>query len=76
MFPLLTNGVIDTSGWCCWYQWQFAPGIVDTGGNFTTGINNTSGTGGHNLPPVLLILVVHFDLQISRRIFEKKLKWP
>jgi hypothetical protein len=34
---------------------KFAAGIVDIGGKFATGNNNTSGTGGiiyHNLPPV------------------------
>ncbi len=31
---------------CRWYRWQFAAGIVDTGGKFATGINNTSKTGG------------------------------
>ncbi len=36
-----------------WYRWQFATGVVDTGGKFVdtggkfaTGINNTSETGG------------------------------
>ena len=43
--------------WRRWYRWQFATGvvdtggkfaagIVDTGGKFATGINNTSETGG------------------------------
>jgi hypothetical protein len=36
--------------------WQFAAGVVDTGGN---------------LPLVLLTPVVHLDLAISPRIFEK-----
>ncbi len=35
---------------CRWYRWQFATGvaagIVDTSGKFSTGINNTSETGG------------------------------
>ncbi len=42
---------------CRWYRWQFATGVVDTGGKFATGIidtggkfatgiNNTSKTGG------------------------------
>jgi hypothetical protein len=55
---------------------KFSAGIVDTGGKFATGVNNT------NLPPVLLILlanlppvsltrVVHLDLRISPRNFEK-----
>jgi hypothetical protein len=46
----------------------FADGIIDTGGKFATSINNTSKTGGKNLS---LIPVVHLDLQISLRIFEK-----
>jgi hypothetical protein len=54
----------------------FATGVIDTCGKFATSINNTSETGGKicrqvslipvaNLPPVLLIPVVHLDLQIS-----------
>jgi hypothetical protein len=35
---------------------KFAAGVVNTGGN---------------LPPMLLIPVVHLDLRISPRIFEK-----
>ncbi len=31
---------------CRWYRRQFATGVVDTGGKFVTGINNTSKTGG------------------------------
>ncbi len=31
---------------CCWYWWQFARGVIDTGGKFVTGINNISGTCG------------------------------
>ncbi len=31
---------------CCWYRWQIATGVVDTGGKFATCINNTSETGG------------------------------
>ncbi len=31
---------------CRWYRWQIATGVVDTGGKFTTGIKNTSETGG------------------------------
>jgi hypothetical protein len=54
---------------------KFAAGVVDTGGN------NTRGTGGKicrqsltpvaNLPPVSLTPVVHLELRISPRIFEK-----
>ena len=29
-----------------WHRWQFATGVVDTGGKFATGINNTSEIGG------------------------------
>jgi hypothetical protein len=52
---------------------------------FATGINNTSKTGGKiaagvvpvaNLPQVLLIPVVHLDLRISPRIFEKICNGP
>ncbi len=96
---------------CCWYRWQFArgvhdtggkfsAGIVDTGGKFATGVINTSGTGGkiccrcrwyrwqiccwcrwyrrqfchwwHNTGgKSALTPVVHLDLEISPRIFEK-----
>jgi hypothetical protein len=35
----------------------FAGGVNDTGGKFAIGINNTSGPGGKNLPPVSLTLV-------------------
>ncbi len=31
---------------CRWHRSKFAAGIVDTGGKFATGINNTSETGG------------------------------
>jgi hypothetical protein len=54
---------------------------------FTTGINNTSGTGGKTLPPVLLIPVanlppmlltpvVNFHLRKSPRNFEKNRNDP
>ncbi len=32
--------------WCRWYRRQIATGLVDSGGKFATGINNTSETGG------------------------------
>jgi hypothetical protein len=48
----------------------FTTGVIDTGGKFATGINNTCKTGG-KFAPVLLIPVVHLDLQISLRSFEK-----
>jgi hypothetical protein len=67
----------------------FATGVNDTGGKFAAGIivNNTRGTGGKilppvslillaNLPPVSLIPVMHLDLRISPRIFEKILNDP
>jgi hypothetical protein len=46
---------------------QFAAGVIDTGGKFAAGVFDTGG----NLPPVSLTPVVHFDLRISPRIFEK-----
>ncbi len=50
-----------------------ATGVVDIGGKFAPGINNTSGTMVTNLPPVSLILVVHLDLRIFPGIFGKKI---
>ncbi len=55
----------------------FATGVVDTGGKFAAGINDTSGIGG-KLPPVSLTSVanfprVHLGLQISRK-FSTKIK--
>ncbi len=41
---------------------KFAAGVVDSGGNFYAGAT---------LPPVSLIPVVHLNLRISPRIFEK-----
>jgi hypothetical protein len=41
--------------------------VVDTGGKFATGVNDTGG----NLPPVSVTPVVHLDLRISPRIFKK-----
>ncbi len=43
---------------------KFAPGVVDTGGNFAAGVVDTGGK-------LSLIPVVHLDLRISPRIFEK-----
>jgi hypothetical protein len=43
------------------------PVSFDTAGKFATGVVDTGG----NLPPVSLTPVVHLDLQISPRIFEK-----
>ncbi len=42
----------------------------NTGGKFATGTGDTSGPVA-NLSPVSSIPVVHLDLRISRRIFEK-----
>ena len=46
---------------------KFAAGVVVTGGNLPP----VSLTPVANLPPVSLTPVVHLDLQISPRIFEK-----
>jgi hypothetical protein len=54
------------------YRWQFATGVVDTGGKFAIGVDDTGG----NLPPVSLIPVEHLHLRISPRIFKKILKDP
>ncbi len=64
------TGVVDTGG-------KFAAGVVDTGGNLLFVVVDTGvvDTGG-NLPPVSLTPVVHLDLRISPRIFEKNLNDP
>ncbi len=46
---------------------KFAAGVVDTGGKFAAGVVDTGG----NLPMMSLTPVVHLDLRISPRIFEK-----
>jgi hypothetical protein len=46
---------------------KFAAGVVDTCGKFAAGVVDTGG----NLPPV-----VHLDLRISPRIFEKIRNYP
>ncbi len=46
---------------------KFAAGVVDTGGKFAAGVVDTGG----NLTPVSLTPVVHLDLRISPRMFEK-----
>jgi hypothetical protein len=51
---------------------KFAAGVVDTGGKFAAGVVNTGG----NLPPVSLTPVVHLDLRISPRSFEKSRNDP
>jgi hypothetical protein len=60
LFPLFATGVNDTRG-------KFAAGVVDTGGKFAAGVVDTGG----NLPPV-----VHLELRISPRIFEKNPNYP
>jgi hypothetical protein len=52
--------VVDTCG-------KFAACVIDTGGNLPPVLL----TPVANLPPVSLTLVVHLDLRISPRIFEK-----
>jgi hypothetical protein len=54
-------GVIDTSG-------KFSAGVIDTGGNFAAGVVYTSGKFATS---VVDTGVVHLDLRISPRIFEK-----
>jgi hypothetical protein len=55
-------------------QWElvaiFTAGVVDTGGKFAAGVVDTGG----NLPPVSTTPVVHLDLRISPRSFEKNSK--
>ncbi len=46
---------------------KFAAGVVDTGCKFAAGVVDTGG----NLPPVSLTPVVHLELRIYPRIFEK-----
>ncbi len=57
---------------------KFAAGIVDTGGKFAAGVVDTGGnlpqvslTTVANCPPVSTTPVLHLDLQISPRIFDK-----
>ncbi len=52
---------------------KFAAGVVDTGGKFAAAVIDIGGNFPPvaNLPPVSLIPVVHLDLRISPRIFEK-----
>ncbi len=60
LVAIFAAGVTDTGG-------KFAAGVVDTGGN----LSPVSLTTVANLPPVSLTPVVHLDLRISPRIFEK-----
>jgi hypothetical protein len=62
LFPLFATGVNDTGG-----KIAASAGVVDTGGKFAAGVVDTGG----NLPPVSLTSVVHLDLRIYPRIFEK-----
>ncbi len=55
---------------CRWYRRQIAAGVVDTGGKFSTGINNTRETGG-KICRRCRWRVANLDLRISPRIFEK-----
>jgi hypothetical protein len=58
LFPLFATGG------------KFTAGVVDTGGNLPP-LLTTPAVPVVNLPPISLILVVHLDLRISKRIFEK-----
>ncbi len=51
--------------WCRWHWWQICHWY-----------QQHQGYWWQNLLPLSLILVVHLDLWISPRIFEKKWKWP
>jgi hypothetical protein len=56
----------------------FAFSVIDTGGKFSAGVNDTSGKLAPvaNLPPVSLIPVVHLRLRIFPRILKKIRKGP
>ncbi len=68
---------------CCWHICgKFVAavlvdtGVLDTGGKFATGVNDTGGQWKSpercdQWPPVSMTPVVHLDLRISPRIFEK-----
>jgi hypothetical protein len=74
LFPLFATGVVDTvslpqvSTTLAKLVAKFSAGFVDTGGKFAAGVVVTPAA---ILPPVSLIPVVHLDLLISPRIFEK-----
>jgi hypothetical protein len=57
LFPFFASGVVDIVD-------KFTDGVVDTGGNLPL-------VSVLMLVLVLLIPLVHLDLQISRRIFGK-----
>jgi hypothetical protein len=67
--PLGSRGnIYFFSGVCSLLLFQlFATGVNDTGGKFAAGVVDTGG----NLPLVSTTPVVHLDLPISPRIFEK-----
>ncbi len=86
MYPLFATGVIDTavanlppvSTTLAKLVEKFAAGVADTGGKFAAGVVVTGSNFAAsvvdtvaNLPPVSLILVVHLDLRLFPRIFEK-----
>jgi hypothetical protein len=89
LFPLFTTGVVDTGGNLpppsttqAELVAKFATGLVDTSGKFAAGVINTSGNfatsvidTGEKFAPVSLTPVVHLDLRISPRIFEKILNF-
>ncbi len=54
--------------WCVTMFPYFATGVVDTGGKFSTDINNTRETGRKNLPPVALTPVVNLDWPIFENL--------
>jgi hypothetical protein len=80
-FCLQVHFKVSASWYCSHYLppvsttlWElvaiFTAGVVDTGGKFAAGVVDTGG----NLPPVSTTPVVHLDLRISPRIFEKNSK--
>ncbi len=56
-------GVVDTGG-------KFTAGVVDTGGDFAAGVVDTVGKFATGVIDTV-IQVVHLDLRISLRIFNK-----
>jgi hypothetical protein len=64
LFPLFATGVIDTGA-------KFAAGALLIPVSFCHRYQQHQRNWWQNLPPVLLILVVHLDLQISPGILEK-----
>jgi hypothetical protein len=73
---LFATGINNTSG----TSGKFTAFVIDAGGKFATVVDDTgaapwlaniSANFHKNLPPVLLILVVHLDLQISSEFLKK-----